>query len=156
MWDVGLREYITDMWNVVDFVTNALYVATIALRLVAYYRVCDSTDYPVHLVDSLLLLLLHVVVVLVTGICWEKKIGYSVSNTRSNVLIDNYYTISQVYFWVGRKFDLFCFCSDSNSNYTGLAEIHGLHIKKYQTHFTHFSILQFHFNLVLKLTLKLL
>ena len=54
MWDVGLREYITDMWNVVDFVTNALYVATIALRLVAYYRVCDSTDYPVHLVDSLL------------------------------------------------------------------------------------------------------
>ena len=68
MWDVGLREYITDMWNVVDFVTNALYVATIALRLVAYYGVCDSTDYPVHLVDSLLLLLLHVV-----GICLEKK-----------------------------------------------------------------------------------
>jgi transient receptor potential cation channel subfamily C len=27
------------MWNVVDFVTNSLYVATIALRLVAYYKV---------------------------------------------------------------------------------------------------------------------
>ena len=97
LWDVGLREYITDMWNVVDFVTNALYVATIALRLVAYYRVCDSTDYPVHLVDSLLLLLLHVVGV-VTRNLFRKKIGYSVSITRSKVLIDNYYTISQVYF----------------------------------------------------------
>ena len=39
LWDVGLREYVNDMWNVVDFVTNALYVATIALRLVAYYKV---------------------------------------------------------------------------------------------------------------------
>ena len=39
LWDVGLREYVNDMWNVVDFVTNALYVATVALRLVAYYRV---------------------------------------------------------------------------------------------------------------------
>lgn len=27
------------MWNVIDFITNALYVATIALRVVAYYRV---------------------------------------------------------------------------------------------------------------------
>ena len=39
LWDVGLRDYIADMWNVVDFVTNSLYVATIALRLVAYYKV---------------------------------------------------------------------------------------------------------------------
>ena len=28
-----------DMWNVIDFVTNSLYVATAALRVVAYYRV---------------------------------------------------------------------------------------------------------------------
>ena len=27
------------MWNVVDFTTNSLYVATVSLRLVAYYRV---------------------------------------------------------------------------------------------------------------------
>lgn len=27
------------MWNVIDFVTNSLYVATIALRIVAYYQV---------------------------------------------------------------------------------------------------------------------
>ncbi|XP_023336908.1 transient receptor potential-gamma protein [Eurytemora carolleeae] len=39
LWDVGMREYISDMWNVVDFITNSLYVATIALRLVAYYDV---------------------------------------------------------------------------------------------------------------------
>ena len=39
LWDDGLRGYIADMWNVVDFVTNSLYVATIALRLVAYYKV---------------------------------------------------------------------------------------------------------------------
>jgi transient receptor potential cation channel subfamily C len=27
------------MWNVIDFVTNSLYVATVALRLVAYNQV---------------------------------------------------------------------------------------------------------------------
>lgn len=39
LWDVGLEEYVNDMWNVIDFVTNSLYVATVALRIVAYYRV---------------------------------------------------------------------------------------------------------------------
>ncbi|XP_077296878.1 transient receptor potential-gamma protein-like isoform X3 [Arctopsyche grandis] len=39
LWDVGLEEYVNDMWNVIDFVTNSLYVATIALRIVAYYQV---------------------------------------------------------------------------------------------------------------------
>jgi transient receptor potential cation channel subfamily C len=34
-----MREYISDMWNVVDFITNSLYVATIALRITAYYDV---------------------------------------------------------------------------------------------------------------------
>ncbi|XP_046673620.1 transient receptor potential-gamma protein [Homalodisca vitripennis] len=38
LWDVGLEEYAADMWNVIDFITNSLYVATIALRLVAYYK----------------------------------------------------------------------------------------------------------------------
>ena len=38
LWDVGLQEYVGDMWNVIDFVTNALYVATVALRVVAYYQ----------------------------------------------------------------------------------------------------------------------
>ena len=39
LWDVGLKEYINDMWNVVDFITNSLYVATIGLRTVAYFDV---------------------------------------------------------------------------------------------------------------------
>ena len=43
LWDVGLREYITDTWNLIDFVTNALYVATIALRLVALWDVSILT-----------------------------------------------------------------------------------------------------------------
>ena len=34
LWDVGLKEYVHDAWNLVDFFTNSLYVATIALRLV--------------------------------------------------------------------------------------------------------------------------
>ncbi|XP_043231805.1 transient receptor potential-gamma protein-like isoform X2 [Amphibalanus amphitrite] len=39
LWDIGLQDYVSDLWNVIDFVTNALYVATIALRLVAYNQV---------------------------------------------------------------------------------------------------------------------
>jgi len=39
LWDVGLKEYVSDLWNVVDFITNSLYVATIGLRLRAYYDV---------------------------------------------------------------------------------------------------------------------
>ncbi|XP_050300048.1 transient receptor potential-gamma protein isoform X3 [Anthonomus grandis grandis] len=39
LWDVGLEEYVRDMWNVIDFITNSLYVATVALRVVSYYEV---------------------------------------------------------------------------------------------------------------------
>lgn len=34
------------MWNVIDFVTNSLYVATAALRVVAYYRVLKESQEP--------------------------------------------------------------------------------------------------------------
>lgn len=44
MWDVGLEEYVKDMWNVIDFVTNSLYVATVALRVVAYNRVLKEIE----------------------------------------------------------------------------------------------------------------
>ncbi|KAK2704154.1 transient receptor potential-gamma protein-like isoform X2 [Artemia franciscana] len=44
LWDVGLQEYSSDMWNVIDFVTNALYVATISLRAVAYYLVQKEVE----------------------------------------------------------------------------------------------------------------
>ncbi|XP_072941710.1 transient receptor potential-gamma protein-like [Epargyreus clarus] len=39
LWDMGLREYVHDMWNVIDFVTNSLYVATVALRVVSHFQV---------------------------------------------------------------------------------------------------------------------
>ncbi|XP_074026090.1 transient receptor potential cation channel gamma isoform X2 [Leptinotarsa decemlineata] len=39
LWDVGLEEYVRDMWNVIDFITNSLYVATVALRIVSIYQV---------------------------------------------------------------------------------------------------------------------
>lgn len=39
LWTAGFQEYITDMWNIIDFVTNSLYVATLALRLVSYWQV---------------------------------------------------------------------------------------------------------------------
>ncbi|KAG1697193.1 Transient receptor potential-gamma protein [Nymphon striatum] len=38
LWEDGLMEYISDMWNIIDFVTNSLYVATIGLRIVAYFQ----------------------------------------------------------------------------------------------------------------------
>ena len=46
LWDVGLKEYVSDMWNVVDFITNSLYVATIGLRLRAYYDVSLGFKLP--------------------------------------------------------------------------------------------------------------
>lgn len=48
LWDMGLREYVHDMWNVIDFVTNSLYVATVALRIVSHFQVNESptTDLP--------------------------------------------------------------------------------------------------------------
>ena len=52
LWDVGLKEYISDMWNVVDFITNSLYVATIGLRTVAYFDVS-------HLEPAILKYFLH-------------------------------------------------------------------------------------------------
>ena len=41
LWDVGLKEYISDMWNLVDFITNSLYLSTIGLRTVAYFDVVN-------------------------------------------------------------------------------------------------------------------
>ncbi|CAH8596718.1 unnamed protein product [Schistosoma haematobium] len=35
----GLRAYLADMWNLVDFLMNALYIATISLRTVAWARI---------------------------------------------------------------------------------------------------------------------
>ena len=39
LWDVGIYEYLHDMWNFLDFITNSLYIAVIILRLVAFWQV---------------------------------------------------------------------------------------------------------------------
>ncbi|XP_062391835.1 short transient receptor potential channel 4a [Sardina pilchardus] len=38
MWDGGFQDYIHDWWNLMDFVMNSLYLATISLKIVAYHR----------------------------------------------------------------------------------------------------------------------
>ncbi|XP_060744298.1 short transient receptor potential channel 4b [Tachysurus vachellii] len=46
MWDGGLQDYIHDWWNLMDFVMNSLYLATISLKIVAYikYSECKSRE----------------------------------------------------------------------------------------------------------------
>ncbi|KAI4877491.1 hypothetical protein NFI96_015053, partial [Prochilodus magdalenae] len=38
MWDGGLQDYIHDWWNLMDFVMNSLYLATISLKIVAFTK----------------------------------------------------------------------------------------------------------------------
>uniref|UniRef100_A0A8C8E3S7 Transient receptor potential cation channel subfamily C member 4 n=1 Tax=Oryzias sinensis TaxID=183150 RepID=A0A8C8E3S7_9TELE len=44
MWDNGLEDYADDWWNIMDFIMNSLYLATIALKIVAYVKMkqCNS------------------------------------------------------------------------------------------------------------------
>ncbi|ELT89523.1 hypothetical protein CAPTEDRAFT_172686 [Capitella teleta] len=42
LWNDGAKTYVQDMWNILDFATNSLYIATFALKLVAYLRVEDE------------------------------------------------------------------------------------------------------------------
>lgn len=39
MWDSGFQDYMDDWWNIMDFIMNALYLATISLKIVAYAKV---------------------------------------------------------------------------------------------------------------------
>nr|CDP91278.1 BMA-TRP-2, isoform f [Brugia malayi] len=39
LWNEGLCDYCSDLWNILDFITNALYLCTVALRIVAYLQV---------------------------------------------------------------------------------------------------------------------
>ena len=45
MWDEGIKAYIQNMWNILDFVTNSFYVATFTLKLVAYLNVSKLSSY---------------------------------------------------------------------------------------------------------------
>lgn len=42
MWDGGFHDYIHDWWNLMDFVMNSLYLATISLKIVAYVKVTPT------------------------------------------------------------------------------------------------------------------
>ncbi|XP_012990108.2 short transient receptor potential channel 4 [Esox lucius] len=46
MWDGGFHDYIHDWWNLMDFVMNSLYLATISLKIVAYtkYSGCKTRN----------------------------------------------------------------------------------------------------------------
>ncbi|KAM9852860.1 short transient receptor potential channel 4b [Aulostomus maculatus] len=42
MWDSGFKDYIDDWWNLMDFIMNSLYLATISLKLVAYIKYSEQ------------------------------------------------------------------------------------------------------------------
>uniref|UniRef100_A0AAY4EY05 Transient receptor ion channel domain-containing protein n=1 Tax=Denticeps clupeoides TaxID=299321 RepID=A0AAY4EY05_9TELE len=42
MWDGGFQDYIHDWWNLMDFVMNSLYLATISLKIVALFKYSGS------------------------------------------------------------------------------------------------------------------
>ncbi|XP_073685597.1 short transient receptor potential channel 4a [Garra rufa] len=42
MWDGGFQDYIHDWWNLMDFVMNSLYLATISLKFVTYFMYFDT------------------------------------------------------------------------------------------------------------------
>lgn len=42
MWDGGFTEYVHDWWNLMDFAMNSLYLATISLKIVAYFKVSPT------------------------------------------------------------------------------------------------------------------
>lgn len=37
LWCDGLEEYISDLWNIVDFITNVFYVMWLTLRMTSFY-----------------------------------------------------------------------------------------------------------------------
>ncbi|XP_052744568.1 transient receptor potential protein [Bicyclus anynana] len=39
LWENGLLEYMSDLWNIVDFITNVFYIAWISLRFSSWYIV---------------------------------------------------------------------------------------------------------------------
>ncbi|XP_043929257.1 short transient receptor potential channel 4 [Protopterus annectens] len=44
MWDGGFQDYVHDWWNLMDFVMNSLYLATISLKIVAYVKYSGSNS----------------------------------------------------------------------------------------------------------------
>uniref|UniRef100_A0A4W5N2U8 Transient receptor potential cation channel, subfamily C, member 4a n=1 Tax=Hucho hucho TaxID=62062 RepID=A0A4W5N2U8_9TELE len=53
MWDGGFQDYIHDWWNLMDFVMNSLYLATISLKFVAYVKTLQSLFWSIFGLISL-------------------------------------------------------------------------------------------------------
>jgi len=39
LWLQGMKAYVQDMWNIVEFVTTSLYITTYTLKFVSYFLV---------------------------------------------------------------------------------------------------------------------
>uniref|UniRef100_A0AAG5DVM5 Transient receptor ion channel domain-containing protein n=1 Tax=Anopheles atroparvus TaxID=41427 RepID=A0AAG5DVM5_ANOAO len=39
LWNDGLMEYVSDLWNIVDFISNTFYIAWMSLRFTSWYTV---------------------------------------------------------------------------------------------------------------------
>ncbi|KAG8585000.1 hypothetical protein GDO81_004856, partial [Engystomops pustulosus] len=52
MWDGGFQDYVHDWWNLMDFVMNALYLATISLKIVVYCKYRHEKATERHLWDT--------------------------------------------------------------------------------------------------------
>ena len=44
LYNEGLIEYLHDWWNLLDFITNSLYVSTIVLRIISYMIVQNEIN----------------------------------------------------------------------------------------------------------------
>ena len=43
LWVKGVKAYIEDMWNIVEFATTSVYITAYTLKFVSYFLVCLST-----------------------------------------------------------------------------------------------------------------
>lgn len=39
LWNDGLMEYVSDLWNIVDFISNTFYIVWMSLRFTSWYTV---------------------------------------------------------------------------------------------------------------------
>jgi len=50
LWLQGVKAYVQDMWNIVEFVTTSLYITTFTLKFVSYFLVRSYYNIP-HAAD---------------------------------------------------------------------------------------------------------
>jgi len=45
LWTYGVKAYIEDMWNIVEFATTSLYITTYTMKFVSFFLVCSYDVY---------------------------------------------------------------------------------------------------------------